>query len=138
MSTLKPGKTWDRKRAKKKRFITSGPPRDIVGERDMLSIDNPYQRDSIRDLERRDREKSFGVNKEEIEEELSIPPEMVIPNNQPLLWYASMGMDKARLHKFGQAFHYFLIAARKAKTNREKDRYQQSAESNLKAWRAAT
>lgn len=138
MSTLKPGKTWDRKRAKKKRFITSGPPRDIVGERDMRSIDNPYQRDNIRDLERRDKEKSFGVNKETNEEELPVPPEIVIPNNQPLHWYSGMGMEKAHLHQFGQAFRYFLAAAQKAKTNRERVRYQQSAESNLKTWRTTT
>lgn len=132
---LKPNETWGRKRAKLRRFHISGPPRDIVGMRDMRDIDNYYQRDTIRGLLERDEQKFLGSKDEVPEKEQPLPPELRIPNNQPLKWYARKAMTSARLHYWGDAYWYFIWCIKKANTYSKGVRYEQSALANLKSWR---
>ncbi len=139
MSSLKPGDTWPRKHAKRKKFIQSGPPRDIVGLRDLRQIGNPYQRDVIEELEKRDNYRSLGSKTERHNPELPFPEEIPIPNNQKMMWYVSTGMEFASLHQFGKAYWYFTVAAYKARLKGRMStevRYLQSAASNLNEWRS--
>ena len=132
---LKPNETWGRKRARHRRYIVSGPPRDIVGLYDDKQIDNYYQRITIRELKERDSFKFLGTKDERPPEELPLPLlEQKIPNNQPLMFYHRRGTNAARLHQWGLAYWYFIWAAKKSKTHTQRKRYEEAAWSNLKTW----
>lgn len=135
MTSLQPGKTWGKKHVKKKRFVVSGPPRDMVGLKDHYFLDSVWQKRHIRELEERDLFRSLNARKEFADKDLPVPDEVDIPNNQPRQWYAGQGMDFARREIFNRAFWFFVVAANKARNLNERDRYLQSADANLQSWR---
>lgn len=133
--------SWRKKYARKKRFIRSGRPRDIVGLYDNKQIENHYQLQNIHALEKRDAHKFLGTKSELNQPDLPFPDPIIIPNNQPLSWYVTKGMTFAQLHKFGDAFWFFSVAAKKALrkgSQSQQARYLEIADSNLKEWRSAS
>ena len=129
--------TWRRKHVRKVRYVTSGPPRDIVGIRDMRAIDNPYQRIMIKRLQQRDATKLIAGHEVDAipESEGKLPAPIEIPRNQKLDYYLIRGFEAAKSALHDHAYWYFSEAAKKSKTVRDARRYTECAEANLKEWR---
>lgn len=131
--------TWYKQHVHPKRYITSGPPRDLVGLRDMGAIENPYQRREIMERRRVDDRKFAAGHEVDSAPERQYPdpqPPETMPNNQGIEYYINKGFEAARNEMHGHAYYYFTEAVNKAKTLREKARWGEAAQANLKAWRA--
>lgn len=128
---------WRRQHPRRVRYVTSGPPRDLVGLRDMRQVENPYQRRMIRELEERDAKKFAAGHAADFNYvvEERFPEDINVPRNQKLDYYLRKGFEAAKNDLFGHAYYYFMEAMKKAKTASEAHRYNESALSNLKEWR---
>ena len=128
---------WRRKHVRKVRYVASGPPRDIVGIRDMRAIDNPYQRRMIEQLQQRDAMKFVAGHEVDAtpEHEGKLPEPIEIPRNQRLDYYLIRAFEAARSALHGHAYWYFMEAVAKSKSPHDMRRYTECAEANLKEWR---
>lgn len=131
-----PGETWKKKHAVPVKFHLSGPPRDIVGLRDMRHIDNRYQRQHILELRERDNFKFLGTKDEEPQpEQFPEKPDKPIPTNQKMVWYEMKAVDHVQARMPGIAYWYLQEGIKKARTVRDRRRLEQWAQSVLQTWR---
>ncbi len=130
---LKPNQTWGRKTAKHRRYVTSGPPRDIVGIRDQENIHNPYQRKELEQIEGQHQEKFLGSKDHKIPDSIIPPLNGRIVPRRSALWYAGRAANAAKQRDFAYAYHLFLAASNvKKNTIAQARRWMASADSNLK------
>lgn len=130
--------TWYKQHVHPKKYVTSGQPRDLVGLNDMRSIENPYQRQQIMERRRHDDAKFLAGHEVDNKPERQYPdpqPPETMPKNQGIEYYINKGFEAAKNEMHGHAYYYFTEAVNKAKTPREKMRWNEAAQANLKEWR---
>lgn len=130
---LKPNETWGRKRAKHRRYVMSGPPRDIMGVLEREDIANLYQMEELEGIEEGHREKFLGSKEHKIPDSVIPPLNGRIVPRRPALWYAGRAANAAKQKDFAYAYHLFIAAANvKKNTISQMRRWLESADSNLK------
>jgi hypothetical protein len=135
---LAPNQTWGRKHFTHKKYVLSGPPRDIVGIRDDASpeLSNPFQRDKIRSLAARDRRKLLAGHDAEVDRSTALPPEIDILTRRTVEYYARQAREHAHAKLWGEAYWYWMAASQGRRLRpSESARYVECASSCLREWR---